>query len=211
MVHFCVIFSALSLSFTKYALLLLSSKVIQGNTNFYSIKTRDLNPKVIARYLRINPQYWKGWPCLRTDFMGCSKDEGNKTLQADINLYVADSQDNWNESKASRSSERSKRKRKEIKNSKLVNKIKSFSRCQCFIVIFFFSKSNRTDTSEVLLLRPLPHSEKQGLHTRWQRSLRTCIRWSLLRKSFSIYPWSRRGVAPHLQWENGLSWKWRYT
>ena len=175
MVHFCVIFSALSLSFTKYALLLLSSKVIQGNTNFYSIKTRDLNPKVTARYLRINPQYWKGWPCLRTDFMGCSKDEGKKTLQADINLYIADSQDNYNESKASRSSERSKRKRKEIKNSKLVNQIKSFSRCKCFIVIlfcfsdfllFFFSKSNRADTTEVLLLKPLPHSEKQELHTR---------------------------------------------
>ena len=200
--------------------MLLSSKVIQGNTNFYSIKTRDLNPKVTARYLRINPQYWKGWPCLRTDFMGCSKDEGKKTLQADINLYIADSQDNYNESKASRSSERSKRKRKEIKNSKLVNQIKSFSRCQCFIVIlfcfsdfllFFFSKSNGADTTEVLLLKPLPHSEKQELHTRWQRSLRICIRWSLLRKSFSIYPWSRRGVAPHLQWENGLSWKWRYT
>ena len=117
--------------------MLLSSKVIQGNTNFYSIKTRDLNPKVTARYLRINPQYWKGWPCLRTDFMGCSKDEGKKTLQADINLYIADSQDNYNESKASRSSERSKRKRKEIKNSKLVNQIKSFPRCQCFIVILF--------------------------------------------------------------------------
>ena len=69
--------------------------------------------------------------------MGCSKDEGKKTLQADINLYIADSQDNYNESKASRSSERSKRKRKEIKNSKLVNQIKSFSRCQCFIVILF--------------------------------------------------------------------------
>ena len=107
--------------------------------------------------------------------MGCSKDEGKKTLQADINLYIADSQDNYNESKASRSSERSKRKRKEIKNSKLVNQIKSFSRCKCFIVIlfcfsdfllFFFSKSNRADTTEVLLLEPLPHSEKQELHTR---------------------------------------------
>ena len=27
--------------------------------------------------------------------MGCSKDEGKKTLQADINLYKADSQDNY--------------------------------------------------------------------------------------------------------------------
>ena len=35
---------------------------------------------VNARYLRINPQYWHGWPCLRTDFMGCSAHEGNGML-----------------------------------------------------------------------------------------------------------------------------------
>lgn len=61
--------------------------VIQGNTNFYSIKTRDLNPKVTARYLRINPQYWKGWPCLRTDFMGCSKDEASPTEPTPLRSY----------------------------------------------------------------------------------------------------------------------------
>ncbi|RMX44841.1 hypothetical protein pdam_00009262 [Pocillopora damicornis] len=64
-----------------------SRDVIQGNTNFYSIKTRDLNPKVTARYLRINPQYWKGWPCLRTDFMGCSKDEASPTEPTPLRSY----------------------------------------------------------------------------------------------------------------------------
>ena len=29
-----------------------------------------------SRYLRINPQYWNGWPCLRTEFLGCSAGEG---------------------------------------------------------------------------------------------------------------------------------------
>ncbi|XP_027057790.1 uncharacterized protein LOC113684595, partial [Pocillopora damicornis] len=53
--------------------------VIQGNTNFYSVVTRDLNPMVNARYLRINPQYWHGWPCMRTDFMGCSAHEVSPT------------------------------------------------------------------------------------------------------------------------------------
>ena len=52
-------------------------KVILGNTNHYSVEIRPLSPRVYARYLRINPQYWKDWPCLRTEFLGCSTDEGN--------------------------------------------------------------------------------------------------------------------------------------
>ena len=56
-------------------------KVIHGNTNLNGVVARDLNPMVNARYLRINPQYWHGWPCLRTDFMGCSAHEGNGMLQ----------------------------------------------------------------------------------------------------------------------------------
>ena len=52
-------------------------KIILGNTNYYSVKSRRLSPRVNARYLRINPQYWYGWPCLRTEFLGCSTDEGN--------------------------------------------------------------------------------------------------------------------------------------
>ena len=43
---------------------------------------------VNARYLRINPQYWHGWPCLRTDFMGCSAHEGNGMLQCYSTLLI---------------------------------------------------------------------------------------------------------------------------
>ncbi|XP_022804380.1 zinc metalloproteinase-disintegrin-like kaouthiagin-like [Stylophora pistillata] len=64
-----------------------NSSVIQGNTNFDSVNRRGLNPKVTARYLRINPPYWNGWPCLRTDFMGCSKDEAIPTEPTPLKSY----------------------------------------------------------------------------------------------------------------------------
>ncbi|RMX57319.1 hypothetical protein pdam_00021306 [Pocillopora damicornis] len=66
------------------------SDVIHGNTNFYGVVARDLNPMVNARYLRINPQYWNGWPCLRTDFMGCSADEVRPTAPSPIKSYNLD-------------------------------------------------------------------------------------------------------------------------
>ena len=55
---------------------LFSLKVVQGSTNHGSVFKRQLNPRPITRYLRLSPQYWHGWPCLRVDFLGCSKDEG---------------------------------------------------------------------------------------------------------------------------------------
>ncbi len=63
-------------------------KVIQGNTNFHSVKSRNLNPRISARYVRISPQYWYGWPCLRTEFMGCSADEGNNIWVEDVSWLV---------------------------------------------------------------------------------------------------------------------------
>ena len=51
-------------------------KVVQGSTNYNSVFKRQLNPRINTRYLRLSPRYWHGWPCLRVDFLGCSKDEG---------------------------------------------------------------------------------------------------------------------------------------
>ncbi|RMX54469.1 hypothetical protein pdam_00013189 [Pocillopora damicornis] len=62
--------------------------VILGNTNHYSVEIRPLSPRVYARYLRINPQYWKDWPCLRTEFLGCSTDEGRSLKHLKSNKCI---------------------------------------------------------------------------------------------------------------------------
>ncbi|KAJ7386460.1 metalloendopeptidase [Desmophyllum pertusum] len=67
-----------------------TNTVIEGNTNFYSVIRRNLNPRISARYLRINPQYWKDWPCLRTDFMGCAADEVNPSAPTPLKSYGLD-------------------------------------------------------------------------------------------------------------------------
>ncbi|XP_066014989.1 uncharacterized protein [Pocillopora verrucosa] len=64
--------------------------VILGNTNYYSVVSRPLSPRVNARYLRINPQYWNGWPCLRTEFLGCSTDEVGPTAPTPLKSYGLD-------------------------------------------------------------------------------------------------------------------------
>lgn len=61
--------------------------VIQGSTNYHSVFTRNLNPKVNARYLRISPQYWYGYPCLRTDFLGCNTDQVSPTAATPLKSY----------------------------------------------------------------------------------------------------------------------------
>ncbi|PFX13518.1 Disintegrin and metalloproteinase domain-containing protein 9 [Stylophora pistillata] len=63
---------------------------VQGNTNFHSVNHRTLNPRVHARYLRINPQYWYGWPCLRTEFLGCSAGEVSPTAPTPLKSYGLD-------------------------------------------------------------------------------------------------------------------------
>jgi len=64
--------------------------VILGNTNYYSVNTRELNPRISARYLRISPQHWYGWPCLRTEFLGCSSGEVNPTAPTPLMSYGLD-------------------------------------------------------------------------------------------------------------------------
>ncbi|KAL9951078.1 hypothetical protein ACROYT_G043674 [Oculina patagonica] len=64
--------------------------VIQGNTNYYSVKSRNLNPRISARYVRISPQYWYGWPCLRTEFMGCAAGEVSPSAPTPLKSYGLD-------------------------------------------------------------------------------------------------------------------------
>ena len=55
-------------------------QLIQGNTNFYSPVTRHLSHKVEARFLRINPQFYHYWMCLRTEVYGCSPNQGTRRI-----------------------------------------------------------------------------------------------------------------------------------
>ncbi|XP_073247149.1 uncharacterized protein [Porites lutea] len=61
--------------------------VVQGSTNYYSVFKRDLNPHIDARFIRISPQYWKGYPCLRTDFLGCNPGEASPTAPTPLKSY----------------------------------------------------------------------------------------------------------------------------
>ena len=51
-------------------------QLLLGNTNRNSVVIRTLSPRIEARYVRINPQYWNGWICMRTELYGCSSNEG---------------------------------------------------------------------------------------------------------------------------------------
>ncbi|XP_074614387.1 uncharacterized protein LOC141874129 [Acropora palmata] len=62
--------------------------VVQGSTNYNSVFKRQLNPRPNTRYLRLSPQYWHGWPCLRVDFLGCSKDEVHPTAPTPLKSYL---------------------------------------------------------------------------------------------------------------------------
>ena len=51
----------------------------------------NLNPPIKARYLRINPVYWKpeGYACIRTEVLTCSADEGGPTNDLNFSLISA--------------------------------------------------------------------------------------------------------------------------
>ncbi|KAK3716433.1 hypothetical protein QZH41_016842, partial [Actinostola sp. cb2023] len=52
-----------------------TNKLLLGNTNRNSVVMRTLSPRIEARYVRINPQYWNGRICMRTELYGCSSNE----------------------------------------------------------------------------------------------------------------------------------------
>ncbi|KXJ11173.1 Disintegrin and metalloproteinase domain-containing protein 15 [Exaiptasia diaphana] len=64
-----------------------SRDLIIANTNRGSVVKNTLSPRIEARYVRINPQYWNGWNCLRTEFLGCSADKVNPTMPTPLKAY----------------------------------------------------------------------------------------------------------------------------
>ncbi|XP_048584529.1 uncharacterized protein LOC5514577 [Nematostella vectensis] len=64
-----------------------TQKLIQANTNYNSVMTRDLHPRVQARYFRLNPQYWKDRMCMRMEMYGCSTDEVIATAATPLKAY----------------------------------------------------------------------------------------------------------------------------
>ncbi|KAK3716434.1 hypothetical protein QZH41_016845, partial [Actinostola sp. cb2023] len=64
-----------------------TKKLLLGNTNRNSVVIRTLSPRIEARYVRINPQYWNGWICMRTELYGCSSNEANPTDATPLKPY----------------------------------------------------------------------------------------------------------------------------
>ena len=141
------IFLTLSSSF------LFLSKVVQGSTNYNSVFKRQLNPRPNTRYLRLSPQYWNGWPCLRVDFLGCSKDEG-KNCHCICRIVIFP-----------------------FKRERHSNFPNYLSPSHVFrwltpkineIHPFTFSQSNRSNTTQILPTQwSLPHTLQQDLFAEW--------------------------------------------
>ena len=46
-------------------------QIFQGNTNVHKIVRRNLNPDIMARYIRIHPGYTVSTVCMRLELYGC--------------------------------------------------------------------------------------------------------------------------------------------
>ena len=65
-------------------LFLLLFQLLVGPTTYGQTKNVVLNPPIEAQYLRINPQYWSySRMCLKTEFYGCSGEQGKIDLLYD--------------------------------------------------------------------------------------------------------------------------------
>ena len=47
-------------------------QLFQANRDQNSIKMNALNPAIRARFIRLHPRGWHGYPCLRAEFYGCA-------------------------------------------------------------------------------------------------------------------------------------------
>lgn len=47
-------------------------QIIEGNTDNYSVKRKDLEQEVVTRYVRFSPVDWYCWPCLRVEVYGAA-------------------------------------------------------------------------------------------------------------------------------------------
>ena len=56
----------------RSSIILIFSKVFQGNTDYTSIVGRILDPPIIARFIKINVKTYNGYPSLRVELYGCT-------------------------------------------------------------------------------------------------------------------------------------------
>lgn len=47
-------------------------QLFQANRDQNSIKMNAINPAIRARFIRLHPRGWHGYPCLRAEFYGCA-------------------------------------------------------------------------------------------------------------------------------------------
>ncbi|CAH3022884.1 unnamed protein product [Porites evermanni] len=60
------------------------NKLFQANRDQNSIKMNAINPAIRARFIRLHPRGWHGYPCLRAEFYGCAVD------RCDVPLGIQD-------------------------------------------------------------------------------------------------------------------------
>ena len=56
----------------KFLILFNRQQLFQANRDQNSIKMNAINPAIRARFIRLHPRGWHGYPCLRAEFYGCA-------------------------------------------------------------------------------------------------------------------------------------------
>ena len=52
-------------------------QILKGNINVYGVVRHNLDPTIIARYIRVHPGYYLGNnACMRLELYGCVVEEG---------------------------------------------------------------------------------------------------------------------------------------
>ena len=52
-------------------------QILRGNTNAYDVVRHNLDPTIMARYIRVHPGYDQSLPvCIRLELYGCVIEEG---------------------------------------------------------------------------------------------------------------------------------------
>ena len=60
-------------------------QIFQGNTDVFSVVRHDLDPVIMARYIRVHPGYYTSNPvCMRLELYGCRK----RILNGSSNNFV---------------------------------------------------------------------------------------------------------------------------
>ena len=56
----------------NFSFLFNRQQLFQANRDQNSIKMNAINPAIRARFIRLHPRGWRGYPCLRAEFYGCA-------------------------------------------------------------------------------------------------------------------------------------------